>query len=68
MKDLKLKVENVLPELSLDGVDKIGFDLSSVKKGKFSYKSKEFGVRFNADLINKSGKVLDSGFVYLNLT
>ncbi|EPP7233459.1 hypothetical protein ACTOJ1_000338 [Shigella flexneri] len=68
MKDLKLKVENVLPELSLDGVDKIGFDLGSVKKGKFSYKSKDFGVRFNADLLNKSGKVLDSGFVYLNFS
>ena len=37
MKDLKLKVENVLPELSLDGVDKIGFDLGSVKKGMLTF-------------------------------
>lgn len=68
MKDLKLKIENVLPEASLEGVDKIGFDITSVKKGKFSYKAKDFGVRFNADLLNKSNKVLDSGFVYLNFS
>lgn len=68
MKDLKLKVENVLPEASLEGVDKIGFDLASIKKGKFSYKTKDFGIRFNADLLNKSNKVLDSGFVYLNFS
>lgn len=68
MKNLKLKVENVLPELSLDGVDKIGIDLGSIKKGSFKYKAKDFGIRFNADLLNKSNKLLDSGFIYFNFS
>ncbi len=67
MKNLKLKVDNVLPELSLEGVDKVSVDLASFKKDKFSYRSKSYGARFNADLLAKSGKVLDSGFVFVDL-
>lgn len=67
MKNLKLKVENVLPELSLEGVDKVSVDLASFKKDKFSYRSKAYGARFNADLLAKSGRVLDSGFIFVDL-